>query len=146
MICLLITLSLNNTLREIEQSRRLYRHEEIVEPTETHTICFKDGSLYQTNFYGNSDLIEESAEGFYRFHIIRYASGNPIAVPQVISIAETDELIIEPTCHKPLVKEYTLYKKLITPEGETCYESSESRYVLILPPNSIKRISSFEGS
>ena len=113
---------------------------------EHNTLCFKNGAFYDPSYYANVDLVEFSAEGFYRVYITRYSKNGSRVIPIVTSITETDEPIIDKNCHVPYMTEYVVHTKLLNPEGKVCWEECETRYSLNIPPNAIKKLNSFKGS
>jgi len=143
-IFLIITLQSNAIVKA--QNQRIYTTVSETETIEKSTICFKDGSIYNPNYYANISLIEQSREGFYRFHIFRYSKEGTRIVPIVISTSETDEPVIDPNCRQPTVTEYILHKTKLDPDGAVSWKESETRYILTIPPNAIKKVDSFKGS
>lgn len=128
------------------QRERAYQKIENDEWIRTDTICFKDGSLYDKNFFGNIDLIEESSDGFYRFHITRATREGPAKISSELSCISETELIIAENCRQPIVQEFIHHEYLITPEGKICYEKSGPKFILNIPENAVKKIGSIEGS
>jgi len=128
------------------QNQRIYTTVSETETIEKSTICFNDGSIYNPNYYANISLIKQSREGFYRFYIFRYSKEGTKIVPIVISTSETDEPVVDRNCRQPTVTEYILHKTTFDPEGNITIKKSETRYILRIPPNAIKKVDSFKGS
>ena len=143
-ICLIIVLISNNTLAK--QNRRIYQREETRELIKTDTLCFENGSIYQRNYFGNIDLVQQSREGFYRCHILRTSRENPVIITPIVLNASETEVIETRDCRQPTIREYLVHQTLIDPEGKISWEEYETKYVLTLPPNAITKIDSFKGS
>jgi len=143
-VCIVIVLISNNTLTK--QNQRIYHREETLELIKIDTLCFENGNIYQRNYFGDIDLVQESSEGFYRCHTLHTSREIPVIITPIVLNASETEIIETRDCRQPTLKEYLINKTLINPEGEICWECSETKYVLTLPPNAIKKVDSFKGS
>jgi len=142
--CICITAHLTNTLQL--QNQRVYHRIYEDELIRTDTICYKDGSLYDTHFFGELELIEKTENGFYRFYTTHATPEGPRKIQEELSCESETKINPDSNCRQPTVQEFIVHECLIDPEGEICYEITSPKFILTVPPNAIKRIDSLQGS
>jgi len=144
-LCICITSHLNQTLKI--QMQPVYHRIFEDELVRTDTLCYKDGSLFDTHFFGETELVtQNTSNGFYKFHITRATPEGPRKItPEFCCDSETT-VNIKKDCYQPTVEEFIHHEYLISPDGEICYEYTEPKFILTIPPNTLKSVDSFQGS
>ena len=111
------------------------------------TLCYEDGSLYDTQFFGETALvIQDNSTGFYRIHITRATKEGPRKIMADICCNSETIVNIDKNCRQPTVEEYIHHEYRINPEGKIYFEKETPKFILTIPPNTIKIINKSKGS